>query len=148
MSDTPEVDGPVRLDDQLCFALYTAARAVTNAYREGLSALGLTYPQYVTLLALWERDGVGVGELGGRLHLDSGTLSPLLKRLEACGLIERRRSAKDERRVLIHLTEAGNAMRGPVAQVQCEAAAHVGLAPDEIAVLRGLARRLTDTVQE
>ncbi|MBA3783716.1 MAG: MarR family transcriptional regulator, partial [Nocardioides sp.] len=72
-----------RLDDQLCFALYSAARAATGAYRGALGELGLTYPQYVALLALWEEDGVGVGELGQRLYLDSGTLSPLLKRLEA-----------------------------------------------------------------
>ncbi len=133
-----------RLDDQLCFALYSAARAATGAYRSALGELGLTYPQYVALLALWERDGVGVNELGERLHLDSGTLSPLLKRLEALGLVERRRAVDDERRVRIHLTPEGRALRKPVTRVQREVAAKVGLTAEEAATLRTLARRLSD----
>ncbi len=133
-----------RLDDQLCFALYAAARAATGAYRSALADLGLTYPQYVALLALWERDGVGVNELGERLHLDSGTLSPLLKRLETLGLVERRRPAGDERRVHIHLTPAGEALRKPVARVQREVASRVGITAEEVDTLRNLARRLTE----
>lgn len=137
----------IRLDDQLCFALYSAARAATGAYRSALGELGLTYPQYVALLALWEQDGVGVGELGERLHLDSGTLSPLLKRLEALGLVERRRSTDDERRVGIHLTADGRSMRKPVTRVQREVAAKVGLTTAEVTTLRKLARRLSDASQ-
>ncbi len=136
-----------RLDDQLCFALYSAARAATGAYRGALGELGLTYPQYVALLALWEEDGVGVGELGQRLYLDSGTLSPLLKRLEALGLVERRRSADDERRVRVHLTAEGMAMRKPVTRVQREVAAKVGLTAEEVTTLRTLARRLSEVAE-
>ncbi|HEY5518220.1 MAG TPA: MarR family transcriptional regulator, partial [Cellulomonas sp.] len=80
-----------RLDDELCFALYSASRAATNAYRDALADLGLTYTQFVTMLALWEDDGATVSALGHRLHLDSGTLSPLLRRLQDTGLVERRR---------------------------------------------------------
>ncbi len=98
---------------QVCFALYAASRAMTDVYRPILDAVGLTYPQYLVLLVLWERDGdaPAVSELGAELRLDSGTLSPLLKRLEAVGLVVRRRSARDERRVEVELTDAGRALR-------------------------------------
>ena len=132
-----------RLDEQLCFALYAASRTITNAYREGLAGLGLTYPQFVTLLALWETDDLGVRELGERLHLDSGTLSPLLKRLEALGLVTRHRSVEDERRVRVRLTTKGTALQEPVQEVQREVASHLDLTADEAALLRTLARRLT-----
>jgi len=95
-----------RLDRQVCFALYSASRAATAVYRPVLDELGLTYPQYLVMLVLWESEPRGVKELGGELGLDSGTLSPLLKRLEALGFVERRRSGEDERRVAIHLTSA------------------------------------------
>lgn len=134
---------PVRLDDQLCFALYAASRSITSAYRDGLAGLGLTYPQFVTLLVLWETDDVTVKELGERLHLDSGTLSPLLKRLEVLGLITRHRLAEDERRVHIRLTPSGQAMRGPVLDVQKDVASTLGLTQEEAVLLRTLARRLT-----
>lgn len=134
---------PAKLDDQLCFALYAASRAITNAYREGLAGLGLTYPQFVTLLALWETDDLGVRELGERLHLDSGTLSPLLKRLDALGLITRHRCVDDERRVRIRLTPAGAVLQEPVLTVQHEVASHLDLTADEAELLRTLARRLT-----
>lgn len=94
-----------RLDDQLCFALYSASRAVTAAYRPLLDELGITYPQYLVLLVLWEERQCSVGHLGSRLHLDSGTLSPLLKRLEVAGLVVRRRASDDERRVEVSLTQ-------------------------------------------
>jgi DNA-binding MarR family transcriptional regulator len=103
------VPGP-RLDEQLCFALYSASRAVTAAYRPLLDELDLTYPQYLVLLVLWEEEPCTVGHLGDRLHLDSGTLSPLLKRLESAGLVRRRRSGTDERRVDITLTAKGRAL--------------------------------------
>lgn len=99
-----------RLDEQLCFALYSASRAVTAAYRPLLDELELTYPQYLVLLVLWEEEPCTVSHLGDRLHLDSGTLSPLLKRLESAGLVRRRRSATDERRVDITLTPEGRAL--------------------------------------
>lgn len=99
------------LDHQLCFALYAASLAMTKAYKPLLAPLGLTYPQYLVLLVLWEHDGVAVSRLGERLTLDSGTLTPLLKRLEAQGLLQRRRDPADERRVLLHLTATGRALR-------------------------------------
>ncbi|MGW5050262.1 MarR family winged helix-turn-helix transcriptional regulator [Actinokineospora sp. NPDC004072] len=105
------------LEQQLCFALYSASRAVTARYRPLLDALGLTYPQYLVLLALYERDGRTVKELGEQLRLDSGTLSPLLKRMAAAGLVRRTRGADDERSVLVELTEGGEALRERVAAV-------------------------------
>ncbi len=137
------MDAPGRLDDQLCFALYAASRSITSAYRDGLAGLGLTYPQFVTLLVLWETDNVTVKELGQRLHLDSGTLSPLLKRLEALGLVTRHRAIDDERRVHIRLTTSGQALRGPVFDVQKDVASTLGLTEEEAITLRTLARRLT-----
>ena len=136
-----------QLDEQLCFALYAASRATTNAYRPGLARLGLTYPQFVTLLVLWRNDGLGVATLAQRLHLDASTLSPLLKRMEAMGLVERRRSAQDERRVTIHLTAAGTELAGPATEVHHEVADQSAITPDEADQLRTLARRLLDTLE-
>ncbi|WP_298213949.1 MarR family transcriptional regulator [Acidovorax sp.] len=99
------------LDNQVCFALYSASLAMTKLYKPLLDAVGLTYPQYIVMLVLWEQDGLTVSELGERLFLDSGTLTPLLKRLEASGLITRLRDAQDERRVRISLTAPGRALR-------------------------------------
>ena len=99
-------DQALRLDHQLCFALYSASLAMTKLYKPMLDELGLTYPQYLALLALWEQDGLTVSDLGERLHLDSGTLTPLLKRLETAGLLSRLRDVQDELRVLIRLTAA------------------------------------------
>ena len=101
----------LRLDNQVCFALYSASLAMTKLYKPLLDAIGLTYPQYLVMLVLWERDGVTVSELGERLFLDSGTLTPLLKRLEAQGHIARLRDVQDERRVRNTLTPAGRALR-------------------------------------
>lgn len=103
--------GALRLDSQLCFALYSASLAMTRLYRPLLTALGLTYPQYVVLLALWEQDDLTVTQLGDRVALDSGTLTPLLKRLESLKLVRRTRSAIDERRVHITLTAKGQGLR-------------------------------------
>ena len=105
------------LDDQLCFALYAASRAVTNRYRPLLEKLDLTYPQYLVMLVLWEGDGLMVSELGQRLRLDSGTLTPLLKRLEGAGFVSRMRAVEDERRVHIHLTAAGRRLKARAARV-------------------------------
>ncbi len=110
-------DQALQLDHQLCFALYSASLAMTKLYKPLLADLGLTYPQYLALLALWERDGQQVSELGERLFLDSGTLTPLLKRLESAGLVRRARSSDDERRVHIHLTPDGHALKARAAAV-------------------------------
>ncbi len=99
------------LDNQLCFALYSTNLAVNKLYRQLLAPLGLTYPQYIVMLVLWEKDDVTVSEIGERLFLDSATLTPLLKRLEAAGLLTRNRSRQDERQVAVTLTEAGKALQ-------------------------------------
>lgn len=125
------------LDNQLCFALYSASRAVTRAYGPLLADLGLTYPQYVTMLALWEQDGpTTVGDLGSRLHLDSGTLTPLLKRLEQAGLVTRERDAQDERRVLVALTTAGRALRQRAQDIPRRLLEQTSLDPAELVALR------------
>ncbi|MFT3955894.1 MAG: MarR family transcriptional regulator [Piscinibacter sp.] len=128
-----------QLDQQLCFALYSASLATTKLYKPLLEPLGLTYPQYLALLVLWERDGLSVGELGERLFLDSGTLTPLLKRMEASGWLSRARAADDERRVLVHLTAEGRALKRRAASVPRELAAATGCSADELV---GLTQRL------
>ncbi len=105
------------LDNQLCFALYSTSLAMTKIYKPLLAPLGLTYPQYLAMLVLWEQDGVMVSELGERLYLDSGTLTPLLKRLEATGLIARLRDVADERRVRVTLTSAGRKLKAKAAVI-------------------------------
>jgi DNA-binding MarR family transcriptional regulator len=117
---------PQHVDEQLCFALYNASRAVTRAYAPLLEPLGLTYPQYLVLLVLWEGDGLPVKQLGERLALDSGTLTPLLKRLEQQGLVERRRGRLDERVVHIHLTARGRALRSKARKIPIELACRAG----------------------
>lgn len=114
-------EGP-RLDTQLCFALYAASLAMGKVYRPLLAELGLTYPQYVVMLALWECDGLSIGELGEQVALDSGTLTPLLKRLQTLGLIERTRSAADERQVLVTLTRRGAELQERANAVQDQVA--------------------------
>ena len=110
-------DSALQLDHQLCFALYSASLAMTKLYTPLLSALKLTYPQYLVLLVLWEQDGLSVTALGERLHLNSGTLTPLLKRMEASGLLERARSQEDERRVLVSLTPEGKKLKARAAAI-------------------------------
>lgn len=114
---TPAPEQALLLDNQLCFALYSASLAMTRLYKPLLEELGLTYPQYLVMLVLWEGDGLMVSELGQRLSLDSGTLTPLLKRLEATGLISRLRDVADERRVHLHLTAAGRKLKAKAARV-------------------------------
>jgi DNA-binding MarR family transcriptional regulator len=104
-------DWPLMLDNQICFAVYSTAHAFNRVYKPLLHKLGLTYPQYLVMLALWERDGVPVKDIGERLFLDSGTLTPLLKRLEAASLVKRSRSTEDERLVLIALTQQGQVLK-------------------------------------
>ena len=134
------------LDDQMCFALYAASRAVTGLYRPVLDALGLTYPQYLVLLVLWDRGSVPVKELGAALQLDYGTLTPLLKRLEAHGLLTRERRAADERSVLITLTSQGAAMRARAAAVPGFIGDAMALDPAEFEQLRASLRHLTANV--
>jgi MarR family transcriptional regulator, organic hydroperoxide resistance regulator len=110
MAKKPSVDF-LRLDNQICFAVYSAAHAFNRVYKPLLDRLGLTYPQYLVMLVLWERDGVPVKDIGERLFLDSGTLTPLLKRLEAAALVKRTRNTEDERQVLIALTAKGEALK-------------------------------------
>lgn len=105
------------LDNQLCFALYSTSLAMTKLYKPLLDELGLTYPQYLAMLVLWEKDGLTVSELGERLFLDSGTLTPLLKRLETSGLVSRLRDVEDERRVHISLTAAGRKLKSRAASI-------------------------------
>ncbi len=126
----------MRLDDQLCFALYSASLAMTKTYRPMLERLGLTYPQYLAMLVLWERDGSTVSELGERLRLESGTLTPLLKRLEVAGLVSRRRAVDDERQVLVHLTPAGRELRARAREIPVQMIANTGCTLEELHGLR------------
>jgi DNA-binding MarR family transcriptional regulator len=144
MTDTPSPS--VALDDQLCFALYAASRAVTARYRPMLDELGITYPQYLVLMLLWEEDGQTVGQLGARLALDSGTLSPLLKRLTAAGLVTRHRRADDERSVSIRLTEAGRGLEAPACSISQEMIGALDLDKAEFARLKGQLRLITERV--
>ena len=137
------------LDQQLCFALYAASLAMTKLYKPLLEPLGLTYPQYLAMLVLWEGDGVTVSQLGERLALDSGTLTPLLKRLEAAQLVQRLRDAADERRVLVQLTAAGRALRTRAGRVPAAVALATGCELSEITSLtsrlQALRLQLTDS---
>lgn len=129
------VHDPLALEQQLCFALYSASRAMTARYRPLLDELGLTYPQYLVLLALHEHGPLTVKDLGAALRLDSGTLSPLLKRMAAAGLVNRTRGVEDERSVLIELTPDGDAMRAPVREVARSVACGLGSPPADLADL-------------
>ena len=111
MARKQTADLMLRLDNQVCFAIYSTAHAFNRVYKPLLDRLGLTYPQYLVMLVLWERDDVPVRDIGEKLFLDSGTLTPLLKRLEAAHLVKRTRSSEDERQVLIALTSQGHALK-------------------------------------
>ncbi|WFE26020.1 MarR family transcriptional regulator [Solwaraspora sp. WMMD791] len=138
----------LELRHQVCFALYTASRAMTDLYRRILDELGLTYPQYLVLLALWERPAQPptVTELGRALRLDSGTLSPLLKRMATTGLVRRERASQDERQVRIHLTADGHAMRERAAHVPFQVATATGLTLDQLVELRQTLTGLTEHI--
>lgn len=137
---------PLRLDDFVCFAIYSANGAFNRAYKPALDALGLTYPQYVAMVALWERDGVTVGDIGQRMFLESNTLTPLLKRLEAAGLVRRVRDAVDERQVRVHLTDAGRELRAKAEGVPAMMGGVLGAAPDDVERLRAEVARLRDAL--
>ncbi|UFN47427.1 MarR family transcriptional regulator [Roseomonas sp. OT10] len=128
----PEPDPPPDLDAMLCFAIHSTGFAFNRLYRRPLQRLGLTYPQYLVMVALWREDGVTVGRLGEQLSLDTSTLTPLLKRLEALGLLTRRRSEADERRVIVSLTERGQRLREEAAAVTRCVAEGTGLPLDRL----------------
>jgi MarR family transcriptional regulator, organic hydroperoxide resistance regulator len=136
----------VALDDRLCFALYAASRAVTARYRPMLEEIGLTYPQYLVMMLLWETDHQTVGQLGSRLALDSGTLSPLLKRLTAAGLVTRHRRVEDERSVSIALTAEGKALEDKAYRISEEMIGAIGFAPSEFDELKDRLRLLIERV--
>jgi MarR family transcriptional regulator, organic hydroperoxide resistance regulator len=138
----------LRLEDQLCFALYAASRAMTAAYAPLLDQLDLTYPQYLALLVLWADDGQRVSQIGDRLHLDSATLTPLLKRLEARGLIERRRSTTDERVVEIFLTAEGKRLKRRCSDIPLAVFGKSGLSLAELTRLRGTLQELTERLRQ
>jgi DNA-binding MarR family transcriptional regulator len=136
----------VTLDQQLCFALYSASRAMTAAYRPVLTEMNLTYPQYLVMLVLWEDERVTVGRLGERMQLDSGTLSPLLKRLEGNGFVRRERSRDDERLVDVTLTPAGRRLERRAQCIPERLFGSTGMAEEQAADLRDAVRRLTDAL--
>jgi MarR family transcriptional regulator, organic hydroperoxide resistance regulator len=145
---TDAQDAALRLDNQLCFALYSASLAMTKLYKPLLETLDLTYPQYLAMLVLWEQDGVSVSALGERLFLDSGTLTPLLKRMEEKGLLRRQRSAQDQRRVEVFLTPHGTGLKTEAARIPAcvIAATHCAL-PDLVALtqqVQALRKQLTE----
>lgn len=142
MEQLDRLDG-LRLDDQLCFALYAATHAITRRYRPLLDAIGLTYPQYLVMLTLWQDGPAHVGRIAHRLELDSHAVTPLVERLEVAGLVRRRRGT-DRRQVVVAATELGRDLEAAAEAVQAEVACATGLDPLELADLRRRLRTLTD----
>lgn len=136
----------LKLDHQLCFALYAATHALTRAYREGLEQAGLTYTQYLVMMVLWEKDSVSVGSIAQRLELDSATLTPMLKRLELAGFIDRKRNKDDERIVEVSLTKAGDALQESIAKIQNSVECQTGLNNSEFLQLRAALYQLVDNM--
>ncbi len=139
-------DDMPRVDQQLCFAVYSTLHAVNKVYAPLLSAIGLTYPQYLVMLVLWEADDVTVKAIGERLHLDSGTLTPLLKRLEGLMLLTRARDARDERQVRVKLTPNGRDLRRAAKRIPAQIAQAMGRSPDELKSLRKELRRIRNAL--
>ena len=139
---------PPLLDDQLCFALYSTGLAMNKVYRKLLRKLDLTYPQYLVMLVLWEKDEQTVSEIGARLFLDSATLTPLLKRLEAGGLVARARSNADERQVVVSLTDAGRALAQQASRIQEQVLCAAACAPGDLLALKGQLERLRGKLAE
>ena len=138
----------LKLDHQLCFALYAATHALTRAYRAGLEQAGLTYTQYLVMLVLWEGDNVSVGTIAHRLELDSATLTPMLKRLETAGFISRKRNRDDERVVEVKLTKSGNELQHEIARVQHGVECQTGLCNEEFLQLKDSLKRLVETMSK
>ena len=144
--NTGTLKDPLLLDNQLCYALYAAAHRMTKSYRPMLERMGLTYPQYLVLLVLWENDGITVSEIGRRLRLDSGTLTPVLKRLESAGLLLRNRRQSDEREVEIGLTERGRALRAEAEGVRQTVMCQLQMSEPEIQAMRADLNALIDNL--
>ncbi|ESQ75053.1 MarR family winged helix-turn-helix transcriptional regulator [Asticcacaulis sp. AC402] len=138
----------LRLDSQICFAVYSAAHAFAQAYRPWLEPLGLTYPQYLVMLVLWERDGRSVTELAQPLQLDSGTLTPLLKRMEKAGFLTRGRDDKDERITRIHLTDFGQSLRDQARRIPAAMLCHSGMDLNRLTELREHVQELGRTLRQ
>lgn len=144
---------PLALEEQVCFALAVASREVVASYRTVLEPLGLTHPQYLVMLALWQRDattsqGLSVTELSTLLHLDPGTSSPLVKRLEAAGLVTRRRSSSDERVLVVEVTSEGRALRRRALAVPTTMLARLGMSEDDLAATNDVLHRIIDAAHE
>ena len=138
----------MKLNNQLCFPLYAAARNVTSLYTPWLKPLGLTYTQYITFLVLWEKDGISVSEIGSRLMLDNGTLSPMLKKMEQAGYIERNRSSEDDRVVIVTLTQKGRDLQEQVKDIPEQIGKCVTLSQEDAFALYKLLHKLLDTIEE
>jgi DNA-binding MarR family transcriptional regulator len=146
--DEVDAEDPLRLDRQVCFAVSVAARSVVALYRPILEPMGLTHPQYLVMLALWERSHRSVKDLSGALALDPGTLSPLLKRLESAGLVTRRRDPADERNLAVTLTDAGRRLRADAEKVPPAVVARLGMDVAELEALHGALTRLIAAARE
>ncbi len=147
MAKLPSPQAVPPLDDFLCFSIYSTGLAFNRVYRQQLEKLGLTYPQYLAMVALWEEDNVTVGRLGERLSLDTNTLTPMIKRLEATGLITRTRDAQDERRVLVALTPEGRALRAKAGEVMRCIFAASGMEIDQLVRLTGEMKALKNSLE-
>ncbi|MBL1078519.1 winged helix-turn-helix transcriptional regulator [Nocardia sp. 2] len=143
----PDIDDPLRLDRQVCFALAVANRAVLAVYRPLLEPMGLTHPQYLVMLALWGEAPMSVRAIGEAIQLDSPTLSPLLKRLEAAGLITRHRDSHDERNLVVDLTEAGRALRTEAEQIPPAVVQRLGVSLADLEELREVLTRVNDAAR-
>lgn len=143
----PKDEDPLDLDRQVCFPLYAASNLLNRLYRPILAEMGLTYPQYLVMLVLWKQAPQTVGSLGDMLHLDSGTLTPLLKRMEQAGLVSRTRDAEDERRVLIDVTAQGAALRSDAVKVPAMLSAGLDIDDAALMDLRGQVRALVAALQ-
>ncbi|CAM2156390.1 Organic hydroperoxide resistance transcriptional regulator [Pararobbsia alpina] len=143
-ASTPTIDpkSSLLLDQQICFALYSTSLAMTKIYRKVLTELGLTYPQYLVMMVLWEKDEVTVSEIGERLFLDSATLTPLLKRIEALDLIARTRAVKDERQVIVTLTSAGKKLRKQAESIPVSILCATGCEPAELMEIKNSLAKL------
>ena len=138
----------LKLDDQLCFPLYAASREVIKSYRPFLDAVGLTYTQYITMMVIWEVRKINVKELGDRLFLDSGTLTPVLKSLEAKGYITRNRSKEDERVLNVEITETGEKLKERAAEIPNKVSQRLKIALDDAKTLNSLLQKLLSTVRD
>ncbi len=136
----------LKLENQLCFPLYACAREIVKKYNPHLDGIGLTYTQYIVMMVMWDKKRVSVKELGEKLYLDSGTLTPVLKSLESKGFVSRRRSTEDERVLIAEITEAGEALKEQAAEIPPKIACCVSLTPDEAGTLYGLLYKILGTM--